>query len=90
MFLSIRWGLTQSQFHAYMRTMEMARRRFIFYVLMGPDFKTFYNLEALANSANLVVNEKDSVKFDIILRKAIPEYEELFGAFMTELRVQGR
>lgn len=83
-------GLSANRFHQYMQFMEMARRRFIFYVLIGPEFSTFYNLEALANSANLVVAEKDSAKFDIILRKAIPEYEELFGAFMTELRVQGR
>jgi hypothetical protein len=83
-------GLEGNRFHTYIQNMEMARRRFIFYVLIGPEFKTFYNLEALSNSANLVVDEQDSAKFDIILRKAIPEYEELFGAYMTELRVQGR
>lgn len=83
-------GLSDNKFHKYMQSMEMSRRRFIFYVLMGPELNTFYNLEALSNSANLVVAEKDSEKFDIILRKAIPEYEELFGAFMTELRIQGR
>lgn len=83
-------GLSTNRFHQYMCRMNMSRRRFIFYVLIGPEFKTFYNLEALANSANLVVTEEDTPKFDIILRKAIPEYEELFGAYMTELRVQGR
>jgi len=83
-------GLAGNEFHEYMRTMNMSRRRFIFYVLVGPDFRTFYDLEALSNSANLVVSENDTEYFDIILRKAIPEYENLFGSYMTELRVQGR
>lgn len=82
--------LAGNTFHQFMRTMNMARRRFMFYVLIGPEFRTFYNLEALSLSANLVVSEKDTEYFDVILRKAIPEYEDLFGAYMTELRVQGR
>ena len=83
-------GLGGNKFHNFMRAMNMSRRRFIFYVLVGPDFQTFYDLQALSNSANLVVSENDTEYFDIILRKAIPEYEELFGSYMTELRVQGR
>jgi hypothetical protein len=70
--------------------MNMARRRYIFYALLGPEFNTFFNLQALAYSANLVVNEKDTPHFGVILRKSIPEYEELFGPFMEELKVQGR
>jgi hypothetical protein len=77
-------------FHELMSSMSMSRRRYIFYVLLGPQFNTFYNLQALAYSANLVVNEKDTNHFGVILRKAIPEYEELFGPFMEELKVQGR
>lgn len=83
-------GLAGSKFHAFMRSMDMGRRRFMFYVLIGPEFSTFYNLQALSHSANLVVAEKDSEHFDVILRKTIPEYEDLFGPYMTELRVQGR
>lgn len=83
-------GLARSSFHQFMRSMSMARRRFMFYVLIGPEFSTFYNLQALSHSANLVVADKDTEYFDVILRKAIPEYEDLFGSYMTELRVQGR
>lgn len=82
--------LEKNKFHELMSTMDMARRRYIFYALVGPEFNTFFNLQALACSANLVVNEKDTPHFGVILRKAIPEYEELFGPFMEELKVQGR
>lgn len=82
-------GLDQSSFHQYMRKMGMEKRRFIFYILVGPSFFTLYDLEALANSANLVVNEKELPDFLTILRKAIPQYEELFGTLMAELSAFG-
>ena len=83
-------ALSENRFHTHLCKMNMARRRYIFYVLIGNEFKTFYNLQALANSANLVVNDKDTGHFGVILRKSIPEYEELFGPYMEELKVQGR
>ena len=82
--------LEENKFHLMMSSMSMSRRRYIFYALLGPDFNTFFNLQALSWSANLVVNDKDTKHFGVILRKAIPEYEELFGPFMEELKVQGR
>ena len=85
-----RKNLRTSAFHEYMCEMNMSRRRFIFYTLIGPEFKTLYNLQALAYSANLVVNEAEIPYFNVILRKAIPEYEELFGPITEELRLQGR
>ena len=83
-------NLNDNSFHKLMSSMSMSRRRYIFYVLLGPEFRTFYNLQALACSANLVVSDKDTAHFGVILRKSIPEYEELFGPFMEELKVQGR
>jgi hypothetical protein len=82
--------LESSSFHQYMSGMHMSKRRYIFYILVGPEFSTFYNLEALSSSANLVVNDNEVSKFDVILRKAIPEYEQLFGPIMEELRLHGR
>jgi hypothetical protein len=84
------YGLESSIFHQYMCDMSMARRRFIFYTLVGREFKTLYNLQALAYSANLVVNEKEIPYFNVIIRKAIPEYEELFGPITEELRMHGK
>ena len=83
-------ALETSSFHAYMRTMAMERRRYIFYILLGEHFHTLYNLEAMANSANLTVNTRDLNHLDVVLRKAIPAYEELFGALLEEMGVYGR
>lgn len=83
-------GLQNSIFHSFMREMAMDRRRYIFYVLIGPEFHSIYNLQALATSANLVVNEKDLKYFDVILRKAIPAYEELFGPMLEEMANYGK
>ncbi|MDR3630501.1 MAG: hypothetical protein P4L42_09195 [Desulfocapsaceae bacterium] len=83
-------GINTNEFHKKMCAMHMSKRRFIFYILIGKEFRTFYNLQALAYSANLVVNEEEVPSFDTILRKAIPEYEELFGPIMEELRYHGR
>ena len=83
-------GLASSVFHKYMCDMPMVRRRFIFYTLIGKEFNTLYNLQALAYSANLVVNEGEIPFFNVIIRKAIPEYEELFGPITEELRIHGK
>lgn len=83
-------ALEQSTFHQYMRAMAMNRRRYIFYILIGPEFQTLYHLQALVHSANLVVNEKDLLHLNTALRKAIPVYEELFGPYMEELTSAGR
>lgn len=83
-------SLEQSTFHAHMRQLAMDRRRYIFYILLGRTLHTLYNLEALAYSANLTVNTADLRHLDVILRKAVPAYEELFGAFLEELDAYGK
>ena len=82
--------LADSTFYHYMRNMSMQRRRYLFYILIGPEFHTLYNLQALAYSANLVINEKDLYHMGVALRKAIPMYEEVFGPFMEELTSAGK
>lgn len=82
--------LDDSSFHEYMRKMPMERRRYIFYILIGSKLHSLYDLEALALSANLVVGEKDLKYFDVILRKAIPAYENLFGPILEELATYGK
>lgn len=83
-------GLDTAVFHQFMKSMNMMRRRYIFYVLIGENMKTLYDLQALAFSANLVVNNSDVQHFSLLLRKTIPEYEALFGPLMEELRIAGR
>ncbi len=80
-----RKGIDESSFHEYMRNMTMMKRRYIFYILIGPVFHTLYNMEALSSSANLVVNDQDLQYLDVILRQSIPAHETLFGAIMEEV-----
>lgn len=87
---AVQGGFENSPFHRYLCSMEMARRRYILYTLIGPELKTFYDMQALANSANLTVNDVDIPYFGVILRKAIPEYEGLFGPYMDEMKIQGK
>ncbi len=82
--------LEQSSFHQFMRDMPMNKRRFVFYILVGKTFSTLYDLEALANSANLVVNDREIPELLTILRKAIPSYEDLFGSLMAEISAYSR
>uniref|UniRef100_UPI0040576AA2 hypothetical protein n=1 Tax=Candidatus Electronema sp. TaxID=2698783 RepID=UPI0040576AA2 len=85
-----RGGLKNSTFHNYMRMMPMSRRRYTFYILIGPEFISLYDIQALANSANLVVAEKDMKDFQPILHKAIPYYEQLFGPLLEQLADFGK
>jgi hypothetical protein len=83
-------NLDESSFHDHMRTLTMERRRYIFYILMGAHLHTLYNLEALAHSANLTVSTADLRHLDVVLRKAIHAYEELFGPLLDELSTYGK
>lgn len=83
-------GIRSGVFHKFMRTMNMVRRRYIFYVLIGEQFQTLYDLQALSCSANVVVNDAEIPFISVVLKKAIPEYETLFGPLMEELRIAGK
>ena len=83
-------GFGSGKFHQFMRVMNMSRRRYIFYVLLGEQFQTLYDLQALAYSANLVVSNAEIPYIGTVLKKAIPEFETLFGPLMEELQVVGK
>jgi len=78
-------GLESSTVHQHLREMAMARRRYIYYILVGPEFRTLYDLEALANSANLVVNDSEVSNFPIILKRGMNDYKDLFGPYLEAL-----
>ncbi len=75
----------KTKFHQNLAQMPMSARRGIFYVLIGSDFSTLYDLEALVYSANLVVNEAELPYFDIILKKGMQDRDELFGSYISSL-----
>jgi hypothetical protein len=59
-------------------------------VLIGEQFETLYDLQALTNSVNLVVNDNEVRYIGTVLKKAIPEFETLFGPLMEELQIVGK
>lgn len=82
-------SLGRSKFHEFMRRMPMNRRRYIFYLLIGPEFHTLYAMEALANSANLVVSEKEVEHMKNIYKRGKAEYDQLFGPYVSALKDLG-
>ncbi len=83
-------SLDSNSFHIFMKKMAMIRRRNIHYTLIGPEFQTLYDLQALSNSANLVVNDNEISNFRIILKKSLHESQKLFGPLAESLVKQGR
>jgi len=84
--IAMEGDLERSRFHAQMRMMPMDKRRYVYYILVGPEFHTLYDLEALSLSANLVINDNEIENFSIILRKGLRDYDNLFGPYMRALR----
>ncbi len=79
-------SLAACRFHEYMKWLEMRRRRNIFYMLIGPELKTLYNLEALTYSTNLVANDNDIGEIELIIKKGLHDYEALFGPYFAALK----
>lgn len=72
--------------HQYIcRQMPQSRRRILYYVLVGPDVHTCYDLQALTLSANLLVNERELPQLDRILRRGFQDYAKLFLPFLEVL-----
>lgn len=78
--------LASSKVHSYIISMDMRRRRKMFYFLMGPEFKTLYDLEALAYSANQVICDQDIEYFPLLMNKLVREYDVLFGPLLKEMQ----
>ena len=83
-------SLDSNKLHNFMKKMNMFRRRNIHYTLIGPEFKTLYDLEALSNTANLVVNDNDVPHFNLILRKSLYDNQKLFGPLADALIKEGK
>ncbi len=77
--------LSESLFYNHLKGLSMEKRRYIFYMLTGPEFHTLYDLEALTNSANLVVNDRDIKHLKVILKKSFHDFENLFSSLLDVL-----
>ena len=83
-------ALDNNRLHVFMRKMAMIRRRNIHYTLIGPEFQTLYDLQAVSNSANLVVNDNEIDNFRIILKKSLHESQKLFGPLAESMVFHGK
>jgi hypothetical protein len=83
-------SLESNSFHKFIKKMTMTRRRNIHYTLIGPEFQTLYDLQALSNSANLVVNDNELNNFRLILKKSLHESQKLFGPLADSMVRHGK
>ena len=79
-------SLAESTVNNYLKWLPISKRRTIFYILVGPDFRTLYDLEALSLSANLVINDADIEYLKPILKKSFRDHEELFGPLIEAMK----
>ncbi len=82
--------VAESPILAYLNGQAMSVRRRIFLALVGDGFKSTDNMMAYALSANVVINEKDLDKLDVVLKTAIAENEKFYKVFMDTLVELGK
>ena len=83
-------SLEESPVYNYIINMPMTSRRKSFVVLVGEKFRSTDNMEAFALSVNLVINERDIDKLDMILRKSINENETFYKIYRETLQAHGK
>ena len=71
--------------HKHICNFPPNKRRLTYFAAIGPRFHTLYDLEALALSANVVINNKDLEHLEKILHKGFFDYEKLFGPLLDTL-----
>lgn len=75
--------------HLQIGHLPSARRRETFYGMVGEHLHTLSNIEALAFSANLVINSGDIGNLEWILGKGFSDNENLYRSFLDSLGVRG-
>ena len=74
--------------HQYVCWLPPDIRRNIIYVLVGNNFHTLYDLEALSYSANLVINTRDLQYLEKIFLKVATDHQRLFSPILDMLKVK--
>ncbi|MBW2708217.1 MAG: zinc-ribbon domain-containing protein [Deltaproteobacteria bacterium] len=83
-FEGVPWA--QSSIFHYLNRLPMHTRRKSFLVLLGSEFSTMDHMTAFGLSADLVVNPKDMNEFSGILKTALWNQENFYGAFTKTLK----
>jgi len=82
--------LETSPLYEFIRDMPMDTRRKTFVAMVGEHFKTLDNMEALAYSVNLVINQKDFDQLETILKKAIGDNETFYKVYRETMTALGK
>lgn len=82
--------LKTSPLYEFIRDMPMDTRRKTFVVMVGENFKTLDNMEALAHSVNLVINQKDLDQLETILKKSIGENNTFYKVYRETMTALGK
>jgi hypothetical protein len=70
----------------YLENLNMSVRRQTFVTLVSTTLATMDNLEAYAKSVNLVINKRDIVSVEKLLRQGMAENEEFYQIFKEKIR----
>jgi hypothetical protein len=82
--------LETSPLYEFIRDMPMDTRRKTYIALVGENFKTLDNMEALAYSVNLVINEKELDQLETILKKSIGDNETFYKVYRETMTALGK
>ena len=82
--------LETSPLYEFIRDMPMDTRRKIFVALVGENFKTLDNMEALAYSVNLVINQKELDQLEAILKKSIGDNDNFYKVYRETMTALGK
>ena len=83
-------ALDKSPLYEYIQDMPMHTRRKTFVAIVGDHFKTLDNMEALAYSVNLVVNQKDMDQLETILKKSIGDNDTFYKVYRETMTALGK
>ena len=83
-------SLKTSPLYEYIRDMPMYTRRKTFVAVVGENFKTLDNMEALAYSVNLVINQKDIGQLETILKKSIGDNDTFYKVYRETMTALGK
>ena len=82
--------LETSPLYEFIRDMPMDTRRKIFVALVGENFTTLDNMEALAYSVNLVINQKELDQLEAILKKSIGDNDNFYKVYRETMTALGK
>ncbi len=74
----------------YLKFMSIHERRNIFLVLTGKSFESLDNMQAFANSVNVIINDKDFGNLTKILKRSIADNDNFYKVFKDVMKKEGK